>query len=220
LGVLGLLIVGFFVGVGIAPVVRLALIGSGDWLLRGSRATAGSPPAAITARRRLLRDSSAVLVLLGVVLVVVFGMTGVPAPTGAVLQATSTPRPEPNEIISGASRVAGGEATGTQAPATVDQSAIAGPGPTPRPSPTPTPKPTPTPSTPRPRPSSDRFAVLTRCPHREDCYIYVVRRGDNLVSIANWFGVPYATVVALNPQIDVPSTVHAGDKITLPTPRR
>lgn len=90
------------------------------------------------------------------------------------------------------------------------------PSPTPSPTPVPTPQPTPTPA-----PTSDRFALLTRCPDdASDCWIYVVRAGDNLRSIANYFGVSYERILDMNPQIDDPTTIHAGDRIRIPTPTR
>jgi hypothetical protein len=83
------------------------------------------------------------------------------------------------------------------------------------PTPTPTPNPTPTPT---PQGSSDRYAVLTKCPSTPDCWIYVIRAGDNLTSIAHWFGVSYSRMLAMNPDLRVP--IHAGDKLLIPTPTR
>lgn len=78
-----------------------------------------------------------------------------------------------------------------------------------------TPRPTPTPTA---RPTSDRFALLTRCPSTPDCWIYVIRAGDNLRSIANWFGVSYDRMLAMNPNLKRP--IHAGEQLRIPTPTR
>ena len=94
------------------------------------------------------------------------------------------------------------------------------PSPTPVATPAPTSRPTPRPRTPTPAPTSDRFAVLTKCPATSDCWIYVVRAGDNLESITHWFGVSYNRTLAMNPWLKDPTTIHAGDQLRIPTPTR
>ena len=98
---------------------------------------------------------------------------------------------------------------------TAEATPIATPGPTPATTPAPTPEPVPTPV-----PTSNRYALLEPCPTAPDCYLYTIRIGDNLRSIANFFGVPYATVLELNPDITDPEAIQPGDVITLPPPTR
>jgi hypothetical protein len=93
----------------------------------------------------------------------------------------------------------------------------------PSPSPTGAPSATPTPTaqpTPRPTPAqtSNRYALLSRCPTTPDCWIYTIRSGDNLRSISAWFGVSYDRVRAMNPGLAVP--IHAGERLRIPTPTR
>jgi hypothetical protein len=92
----------------------------------------------------------------------------------------------------------------------------------PPPPPTPTPAlPTPAPArAPTPAPTSDRYLLLVPCPSTSNCWVYTVRRGDNLRSIASYFGVPYDTVLRMNPQIRDPTTITAGDRIRMPPPTR
>ena len=89
------------------------------------------------------------------------------------------------------------------------------PSPTAEPSPTPAPTPAPTAT---PAPTSDRYALLKPCPDTPDCWIYRVRSGDNLFSIAKYFGVPLATVKALNPW--TANGLRAGRDLILPPPTR
>jgi hypothetical protein len=85
---------------------------------------------------------------------------------------------------------------------------------------TPPPTPTPGPLSPTPAPTSDRYLLLVPCPDAADCWIYRVRSGDNLVSIANYFGVRYDTVLDMNPTIGDPTRIRAGDAIRMPPPTR
>ncbi len=141
-----------------------------------------------------------------------------PAPTAA-----STPAPTPAPT----------DPPGTASTPPIDPPS-ATPAPTPLPTPTPTPLPTPTPTaaptpkpTPKPTPrptqrtgSASRYAVLTPCPDRRNCYIYTIRAGDNLFSIAHWFGVPISTIYAWNPQYASGAHLRAGAQIRMPPPTR
>jgi hypothetical protein len=81
-----------------------------------------------------------------------------------------------------------------------------------------------TPPVPSPRtspsgaPSPDRMALLTPCPDQPECYQYRIHRHDNLRGIAAFFGVPYQTILDLNPQIKNPSLIRVGQIIILPPP--
>ncbi len=95
--------------------------------------------------------------------------------------------------------------------------------PTTAPTPQPTAAPSLTPSfspSPTPLARSVRYLVLTPCPSKPDCYLYTVKVGDSLQRIARYFGVPYDTVLAMNPSIVDPSTIHPGDVLELPPPTR
>lgn len=70
-----------------------------------------------------------------------------------------------------------------------------------------------------PSPSSNRYALLKPCGDAPDCWIYTIRSGDNLVSIARYFGVPLAAVTELNPWTKTTQLV-AGQELRLPPPTR
>ena len=176
--------------------------------------------------RRLSRDSSAILVLLGSIVVVVLVANQVQGPMGEVLGMTATP----SDVIAAVPAITAPEGPlatrlPTASPASSETAEAASPPPSTTPPADPTRAPSPsvatTPAPTRaPADPGDRMAVLTPCPRTPDCYVYLVRQGDNLVSIANWFGIPYDEVMARNPQITDPNRVQAGDRITLPKPRR
>ncbi len=128
--------------------------------------------------------------------------TGRPAPTG-----TGPAGPSPAATASTSEPVSPG-------PVAIATPTTAAPGPAATPGPAPG-----WASAPIPRPSSDRYDLLTACPDVPDCWIYVIRRGDNLVSIANYFGVSLQAVEKRNPWTLTTGLV-AGRNLLLPTPQR
>lgn len=143
------------------------------------------------------------------------GLTMPVASVGPSTIAVTSPAP----AVAGAA-IASPSPTATPIP-TPSRTPAPTPSPTPTVGPTPTPTSAPTPPlTASPAPSSDRYAVLKACPGRANCWIYTVRSGDNLRSIANYFGIPYPTVLDMNPRITNPTTIRAGDEIRMPPPTR
>ncbi len=72
---------------------------------------------------------------------------------------------------------------------------------------------------PTPGPTSARFALLTVCPGTSNCWIYRIRRGDNLYSIARYFGVSLDSIYQRNPWVKT-SGLRAGRELRIPTPTR
>jgi LysM domain. len=183
----------------------------------------GSTADAMSSRHRLWRDSSVVLVVLGAGLAMILAISAGRPPTGLVLGATATPGAEqPSDTLS--TSVTGDlPVVATSIPVASLRTFSPTPAPTARPSDSPRPVTSERPATeppPPPQARTDRLSVLTPCPNHPDCFSYTVRQGDNLSSIANWFGIPYSTVLSLNPQIRDPRNLYAGEQIRLPAPRR
>jgi hypothetical protein len=149
-----------------------------------------------------------------------FAFAGAPSAGPSQLALASTPAPTaaPSVPLTATPRPSIATTPGpTEAPPS--PTPIATPSRSPTPGPRVTPVPTPAPSVaPTQGPTSDRLAVLSRCPSTPDCWVYVIRSGDNLFSIAHWFGVDYDRMRAMNPDLRVP--IHAGDQLRIPTPTR
>ncbi len=169
--------------------------------------------ATVRPRRRLLRDTSAVVLVASLVIVIVINLPAFGGQSGQVLSATATPAVAVASPVEPSIKPSGGsgsgaspEATstaGAQPSASTASSAPTGAGPLPS-------------ST----PSSASLALLTPCEGRPDCYVYVVQRGDNLSELSRLFGVPIDAIVRLNRQITDPSIILVGDRLILPTPTR
>ncbi len=137
------------------------------------------------------------------------GPTGSPGASAPVAVVS----PSPASLAPAASPSELAEATPTAAP-------TPSPSPTPEPTANPTPTPEPTPKrTPRPSPSSDRYQLLRACTNTTRCFIYTVRPGDNLFSIAHYFGVSTNSLYARNPWLRN-SGLRAGQQLRMPPPTR
>jgi LysM repeat protein len=135
--------------------------------------------------------------------------TAVAAMSSAAPMSTDTPTTAPT---ADSTAVATSAPTPTSAPRT----------PTPAPTPSPTPGATPSPApraSPAATPASNRYKLLKACANRKACWIYTIRAGDNLFSIAKYFGVPLSTIYAWNPRYPA-APLRAGDPVRMPPPTR
>lgn len=189
--------------------------------LRGAAAATEVPSPAVRAGRTL---TPAVLGSIAVVIVAfAASLAFVAARGGLDLTAAATALPSASAVAAGPSVEPTVRPTAvptvipTPTPVATQQPT---PTPTlaPSPSPTPTPEPTAAPTA-TPAPTSDRYALLEPCPDTPKCWIYTVRRGDNLFSIANYFGVSLEAIYDRNPWARTQS-LRAGLELRLPPPTR
>ncbi|MHB8960033.1 MAG: LysM peptidoglycan-binding domain-containing protein [Candidatus Limnocylindrales bacterium] len=136
------------------------------------------------------------------------GVIGSPSTGPSAAAATPDVSPLPTSLASSA-------ASPSSPPATPAVSAT----PAPTATRSPEPKPTPTSTASGGVPSADRLAVIKPCPGQAGCWIYKVRSGDNLWSIAHWFGVPLDTIYAWNPSVKQ-AGIQPGTPLKIPTPTR
>ena len=195
--------------------------------LRGAIAVTVSPPPTVRFGRALspaILGSAVILVLTfsaSVAFVVSRGGLDLtpavtPTPSATVAAVVSSPQISPEQSLS----------------PTAEPAASESPAPTPTPAATPVPTVVPSPSpaptatagataqaTPSPAGTSDRYSLLVPCPDAPDCWIYRVRSGDNLASIANYFGVALQSIYDRNPWTRTTS-LRAGQELRLPPPTR
>jgi hypothetical protein len=128
--------------------------------------------------------------------------------------------PSPSALAVASPSVAVASAPVVAPTATPSSAPSLGPTPSPSPSSTPTAAPAPTaPPTPRGTPRSDRYELLRACPGTPNCWVYRVRSGDNLFSIARYFGVSQESIYARNPWLR-DRGLRAGQELRIPPPTR
>lgn len=62
------------------------------------------------------------------------------------------------------------------------------------------------------------LVALPGCPDAPACYLYLVRPGDRLSTIAGRYEVTIQMILALNPKITDPNAIFSGQTIRLPSP--
>ncbi len=180
-----------------------------------------APVEPVSAARRVTPATAGALALFALAFVISVGFV---VATGGLALTAAVPTATPGGAVLGEIETAPPSFLPTPEP-TAEPTPAATPSPSPSPSPSmiptvaPTPAATPEPTAKAtPRPTSNRFALLKPCPSTPDCYIYIVRSGDNLFSIAKYFGVPLKTVQAMNSWTK--SGLVAGKELRIPTPTR
>jgi LysM domain-containing protein len=183
--------------------------------LRGA-AVATEMPAPVVRRGRTLTTpvfASLVVLVMAVSASIAFAMA-----RGGLVLSTAGPSPAASPVAAVPSPVApavsASPAVTPFAPASPSPSTSTTPTASPSPVATPTVKPTAA-ATPR----SDRYKLLRACGDAPRCWIYTVRSGDNLYSIANYFGVSRDSIYARNPWLRN-SGLRAGQELRLPPPTR
>jgi LysM repeat protein len=182
--------------------------------LRGAAVVVETPTPVVRSGRTLTTPvfASIVLLVMAVSASVAFAFTrggigltaAVPSPSATTVAVVPSPSPF--------APAATPSATVTPIAPTPSVTPSATPTATPSPAATPTRKPAAT-------PKSDRYKLLRACPNTPRCWIYRVRSGDNIYSIANYFGVSQASIYARNPWLRN-TGLRAGQELRLPPPTR
>jgi nicotinate-nucleotide--dimethylbenzimidazole phosphoribosyltransferase len=194
--------------------------------LRGAADTATEVPATRVRPKAMMTPAiSAALIILALSFgaSVVFGLAngGLAMPSHAAASASAA---SATSVAAGSTATPAATSRTTPTPvATSSAGSTAAPTPAPTPSSSASPAPTQTASSavtgPTPTPASTRSKLLKPCPNKSNCWIYTVKSGDNLFSIAKYFGVPLSKVKSLNPWTKTES-LRAGKKLILPNPTR
>lgn len=182
--------------------------------LRGAAAATETPRPVVRAGRTLTTPvfASLIVLVMAVSASVAFALTrgglvlnGARSspPVVAILPSPSAVAVQPTPVV-------------TAAASSIAPSPSVAPSPTPSFTTSATPAPTPTPGA---TPTSDRYKLLKPCPNTPKCWIYTVRSGDNLFSIAHYFGVSQDSIYARNPWLRQ-SGLRSGQQLRLPPPTR
>jgi LysM repeat protein len=167
----------------------------------------GEPPATDPPGARTL--TPAIVAATGFVIVCALASIAFVGARGGLALPLASPSAPAVALASPTPAAAASPPLGTESPP-VDPSLPASPA-------APTPPPSGAPATPPTGPTAtpDPLTALPACPDRPGCYVYTVRRGDTLGRIARRYGLPFATVRVLNPELIDPSVIVIGQPIYL-----